>query len=251
MEEKDSVKSRLKDLADHSFSGNRFTFTGFLSMAELSEYYEIERELAYASPMVFGGSESCERCMIRFGNPEILGYEEDFPIVILEIKPVAMKFADDLNHRDFLGALMNLGINRNTLGDIKITGKSAILFCRDSMKDYIIENLIKVKHTSISIKEISDVGEIGEVKTKEKAIQLSSARIDAVISKAYNLSRNASLELFRTGKVYLNGRECSENAKTVVDNDIISVRGYGKMQFKACESVSRKGKLNCIISMYV
>lgn len=83
MEEKDSVKSRLKDLADHSFSGNRFTFTGFLSMAELSEYYEIERELAYASPMVFGGSESCERCMIRFGNPEILGYEEDFPIVIL------------------------------------------------------------------------------------------------------------------------------------------------------------------------
>lgn len=251
MEEKDSVKSRLKDLADHSFNGNRFTFTGFLSMAELSEYYEIERELAYASPMVFGGSESCERCMIRFGNPEILGYEEDFPIVILEIKPVAMKFADDLNHRDFLGALMNLGINRNTLGDIKITGKSAILFCRDSMKDYIIENLIKVKHTSISIKEISDVGEIGEVKTKKKVIQLSSARIDAVISKAYNLSRNASLELFRTGKVYLNGRECSENAKTVVDNDIISVRGYGKMQFKACESVSRKGKLNCIISMFV
>ncbi|MCQ2544091.1 MAG: YlmH/Sll1252 family protein [Lachnospiraceae bacterium] len=220
-------------------------------MAELSEYYEIERELAYASPMVFGGSESCERCMIRFGNPEILGYEEDFPIVILEIKPVAMKFADDLNHRDFLGALMNLGINRNTLGDIKITGKSAILFCRDSMKDYIIENLIKVKHTSISINEIRDVGEIGEVKTKEKVIQLSSARIDAVISKAYNLSRNASLELFRTGKVYLNGRECSENAKTVVDNDIISVRGYGKMQFKACESVSRKGKLNCIISMFV
>lgn len=162
-----------------------------------------------------------------------------------------MKFADDLNHRDFLGALMNLGINRNTLGDIKITGKSAILFCRDSMKDYIIENLIKVKHTSISIKEISDVGEIGEVKTKEKVIQLSSARIDAVISKAYNLSRNASLELFRTGKVYLNGRECSENAKTIVDNDIISVRGYGKMQFKACESVSRKGKLNCIISMFV
>lgn len=251
MEEKDSVKSRLKDLADRSFNGNRYTFSGFLSMAELSEFYEIERELSFASPKVFGGLENSERCMIRFGNPDLLGYEEDFPIVILEITPLAEKFADNLSHRDFLGALMNLGINRNTLGDINVTGKRAIMFCKDTMKDYIVENLVRVKHTSVSVKELKEAGQTEQPVTKDKVIQLSSARIDAVISKAYNLSRNTSLELFRAGKVYLNGRECTENAKTVNNNDIISVRGFGKMQFKECEGVSRKGKLNCIISLFV
>lgn len=251
MEEKDSIKTRLRDLADHSFNGNRYTFTGFLSMSELSEFYEIERELKYASPLVFGGREGCERCMIRFGNTESLGYEEEFPISILEITPLQAKFADDLNHRDFLGSLMNLGINRNTLGDINITGKCAILFCKDTMKDYIIENLTRIKHTSVKVQEVEKAGEIDKPETKDKTIQLASARIDAVISKAYNLSRNASLELFRTGKVYLNGRECTENAKLVSDNDIISVRGYGKMQFKECEGLSRKGKLNCIISLFI
>jgi RNA-binding protein YlmH len=101
---------RLTELADRSYRTGIFTFTDFLSMAELAAYYEQEGELQYASPSLFGGCEQAERQMIRFGGPEEIGYDQPFPISALAIRPLQAKFADDLTHRDFLGALMNLGI---------------------------------------------------------------------------------------------------------------------------------------------
>ena len=126
MEDTELIKKRLSELADRSYSKGQFTFTQFLNMAELSVYYEIGKTLNYAKPSVYGGYEGAERAVVRFGNPEELGYEEAFPIDLLEISPVAEKFADDLTHRDFLGALMNLGIERELLGDIIVTGKNYI-----------------------------------------------------------------------------------------------------------------------------
>ena len=101
---------RLKELADRSYSNGQFTFTDFLSTAELSAFYEKEKELKFASPLPFGGCDIAERKIVRFGNPEELGYDQPFPITALCVEPVAAKFSDDLSHRDFLGALMNLGI---------------------------------------------------------------------------------------------------------------------------------------------
>ena len=89
-------------------------------MAELDAFHRMEQELFYAHPVLFGGSEEAERMVVRFGDPEDMGYEEAFPITLLKIEPLLQKYADALGHRDFLGALMNLGIERSTLGDIFI-----------------------------------------------------------------------------------------------------------------------------------
>ena len=97
MKEKDITSDRLKDLADRSFSNNKYTYSSFLSEGELSDYFTIERELKYASPILWGGSENSDRVMVRFGDPESLGYEEDFPIVLLEIRPLNSKFSDDFS----------------------------------------------------------------------------------------------------------------------------------------------------------
>ena len=75
--------------------------------------------------ILFGGCDGTERNIARFGNSEELGYEEDFPIVCLEILPKSEKFAEPLCHRDFLGALMNLGIERKNIGDISVMHKRA------------------------------------------------------------------------------------------------------------------------------
>ena len=130
------IQNRLRDLADRSYNQNVFTFSPFLSLSEADAYYSLEKELHYASPSVFGGYENAERCMIRFGDPESLGYEQSFPIVCIHITPLMEKFADKLSHRDFLGALMNLGIERDVLGDIKAGEKEAFLFCLDSIADF-------------------------------------------------------------------------------------------------------------------
>ncbi len=251
MEEKEWTKERLEELARRSYDSGRFTFTTFLSMAELSDFYEIEHSLHYAGPKVWGGSEAAERAVIRFGDPESMGYEEEFPIAILEITPLADKFADDLSHRDFLGALMNLGINRNTLGDIFVRDKHAYLFCRDTMVDYIRENLTRVRHTTVQVRPLENIEELPKPVIREQTVQMQSLRIDAVIAKAYNMSRQTSLELFPRGLVFLNGRICTENSKSVKTGDVISVRGYGKMVLAEVGGLSKKGKLNVVIGIYV
>ena len=89
-------------------------------MSQLSLFYTVEKEVEYASPLVWGGAENCERCMVRFGSPEQFGYDELFPITLLRCAPVQKKFSDTLTHRDFLGSVIGLGIDRAKIGDIVV-----------------------------------------------------------------------------------------------------------------------------------
>ena len=219
-------------------------------MAELSVFYDYENELRYASPEIFGGCEIAERKMIRFGDEKDIGYVIDFPIVALRISPLAAKFADKLNHRDFLGALMNLGIKREVLGDIYVKDKAALVFCKDTIANYIMENLTRVKHTSVKVEVSDNTDDLITPTLEDKVIQVASVRIDAVIAKAYNMSRQEVLTPFKSGFVFLNGRVCTENAKTLSSGDIISDRGYGKFEFAEELNVSKKGKTNCKIRIY-
>ena len=242
--------NRLKDLADRSFRNGQYTFTNFLSVGEITIYKEHENELRYAYPVLYGGYDGAERRMIRFGNEEDLGFRQPFPISVLSIVPVMTKFADDLNHRDFLGALMNLGIKREMLGDILVSGKEACVFCRDSIADFIIENLTRVRHTTVKISMIDGVGEVFLPEKREKMIQVSSLRIDAVAAKVFNLSRQGILELFQAGYIQLNGIICTENAKALNPGDVVSARGFGKFDFEEQSGFSKKGKLNCRVMIY-
>ncbi|MDE6363035.1 MAG: hypothetical protein K2L86_02015, partial [Lachnospiraceae bacterium] len=147
--EETRLRKRFTELADKSYNSSQYFFTGFLSAAELDIYYQMERELSYAPVTVFGGTMDCERVMLRFGSEELCGYEAVFPIQCIEILPLIEKFGEELGHRDYLGALMNLGIERSTLGDIVISGKHAFLFCAEKMAPYILETLDKERHTSV------------------------------------------------------------------------------------------------------
>ena len=123
------LQSRLMDLAKKSYRQCIYTHTGFLGMAELDVYYRMEKELCFSHPALFGGYEGAQRQVIRFGNPEEFGYEEEFPIVCIRISPLSSKFAESLSHRDFLGALMNLQIERSQIGDILVGEKVSYLYC--------------------------------------------------------------------------------------------------------------------------
>ena len=142
-------RKRLTELAVKSYNNSQYLFTNFLSMAEQNTYFSMERELSYVPVTLFGGTGDCERVMLRFGSEELCGYEEAFPIVCMKIEPVIEKFGEQLSHRDYLGALINLGVDRATLGDIIIVEKTAYLFCTEKMAPYLLENLTQVKHTHV------------------------------------------------------------------------------------------------------
>ena len=244
------LKNRLRDLAERSYTQGIYTFTAFLGLSEQEIFWQQEKELRHAGYALEGGCQGADRVVVRFGSEAQLGYQVPFPIVCLHISPLQQKFADALSHRDFLGALMNLGINRSTLGDIKVGDREAYLFCLDSISTFICENLTQIRHTHVRCTVTEDFTEIPQEEPETVNIQVQSLRIDAVLSKVYNISREKSLELFRAGKVYVNGRLCENNSRLLKAGETVNARGFGKFSLISEPWETRKGKLAVEAAVY-
>ena len=251
MEKEDLLlQKRFSELANRAFTQNMFTFTDFLSLPELDLFYKNAPQLTFAGVTVFGGTEGADRKVIRFGNPEELGYEEPFPIRCIVIEPLLEKFGENLNHRDYLGALMNLGIERENLGDIFIKGKTGYVFCLERIAEFIMENLSQVRHTHVKLRILEQEEEFIQKEIEEVVATVASERIDGVISKVYNLSRSQSIEYFRAKKIYVNSRLCENNSYQLKPGDVISVRGYGKFVYNGVGYQTKKGKLSVKVGIY-
>ena len=113
-------KKKLLELASRANGSGRCTFTPFLGLAEQNILRCAEKELSGVIRTEFGGADGCERIMVRFGDPEDCGCACPFPIRCIRAIPRSKKFAEQLTHRDILGSLMALGIDRNRTGDIAV-----------------------------------------------------------------------------------------------------------------------------------
>lgn len=243
------LQKRLLELAERSYHQNIYTFTTFLGLSEQQVFYEIQRKVAYAGYDMEGGSPLCERKVVRFGLPDMLGYEEAYPIRCVKVEPQAPKFAEHLTHRDFLGAIMNLGIARDTVGDIFVEDKTAVVFCLDSIADYLMENLEQVKHTRVRCMA-AKVDTLSSPETEQISLSVLSARIDTIIAKLYNIARSQSTELFQSGRVYVNGRLTEHNSYVLKTGDGVTVRGFGRFYYVGEQGQTRKGKTRVIVEVY-
>ena len=251
MDDKELLKKRFVELGTRAYNAGIFTFTDFLGLSELSAFEEIKREIKGVTYSFFGGHPESERKMIRFGSPEELLYEEPFPIALIKAEPLQQKFADKLSHRDVLGALMNLGLERDNFGDIAIINNVAYVFVKESVCDYVCESLTKARHTDLKLSRIENIPADTLFKTEEKTVQLSSERLDALIAKVFNLSREAAQLLFARELVYASGRLITSVSYTPKMDEIVSVRGHGRFIYKSYEKTSRKGKLCAKVELYV
>ena len=251
MSEEEMLRNRLRELAERAYHQNIYTYTGFLSLAEQSVLADMERELSFIPWRLFGGRENCERQMAEFGSEELFGYAGTFPIALLQVAPAMEKFADALTHRDFLGAILHLGLERSVVGDILPAGKGAYLFCAESMADFLCQNLTRVKHTPVRCRRAEEVPEALRPKTEERLLTAASERADAVAAALWGKSRSQILELFRQKKVFLNGRETENPSVLLKPGDCLVVRGFGKAYYRGLEGETRKGRCRLRLEVLV
>ena len=251
-DERALLKNRFIELARKSYNSGIFTFTDFLGLAEQDVFREAEAAIRPLPYTLFGGTEGTERVMVRFGDAEEFGYELPFPNSVVKVEPLSQRFADRLGHRDFLGAILNLGIERSRLGDIVIRDNVGYVFAREDIAVYIADSLSRIKHTDVRATVTEELPEEGELyKTEMRRIQLSGERVDAVIAKVFSLSRDDAQALFKRGLVFVSGRCVESVSHTPREGDVISVRGYGRMIYRGPSSTSRKGKLNVDVELFV
>lgn len=245
------LKKRFLELAERAYNTNTYVTTGFLGMSEQAILLQCLPELSYAGCQLCGGSPSAERRLAVFGSEEAFGYPPALPIRLLEIAPRAEKYADELTHRDYLGALLNLGVERSVLGDIVCRPPLAYVYCLDSIAPFLTKELTTVRHTPVVCTESALALDDVRPELSELRLIVASLRADAVVSGLSRLSRSKALELFAAGKIFLNGREIRQSSTQLKPGDVLVIRGLGKFRFDGAEGKTRKDRLPIVLQKYL
>lgn len=244
--------NNYKDLSKKSFNSNRFVFTDFLSMSEFADLEDEKKDFIEKTYTAFGGYPDAERVVVRFGSEDELGYSEEFPISCVRIDLASPKFATKINHRDYLGSLMGLGLERRCFGDIICDERGAYIFVHNRVLDTVMRDLTSVGRNTISMKVVDELPDnFLEARTKRQMIQVASMRVDGIIAHVYKLSRKDVITLFQEKKVSVNGRLVENNDKQLAEGDAIAVRGFGKFKIAREAGLSRKGKCNLEVDIFV
>ncbi len=236
----EELKRRIEDLADRCERSGSITHSVFLTPAE---QYEAEHSirLSGCTYLFSGGVEDAERKALFF-LPSWIGPEDiDISNHIKAVR-FSVRFGEP-GHRDYLGALMGLGIRRDFLGDILVYDGGADIICMKSIEETVL-SLEKagrwgVKTESISLKDVK----IPEKQLKHLSFTVASPRLDAAVSGLFRISREKAAGHIKFGNVSLNYEACLKPDAQVKAGDIISLRGSGKARIKDFGALSRKGRL--------
>ena len=224
-------------------------FSDFLDGGERALIEDSHRMPYGYNTMFFGGYDGSERVILGvFPEWEEAGGEA-FPITVLRFD--VPKFRE-LNHRDYLGTLMSLGIDRSKTGDILTDETGAYALVMSDIAEYIATNVTKIANAGVKV-HIVDMAEFTPPapKTEERACIAASERLDAVIAAAYNISRAISERLVKEGYVKVNHRESVSRSTPLKEGDLVSVRGYGRFRLKSFGANTQKGRLHIVVEKYI
>ncbi len=221
------------------------THTRFLDLRERTLCTQAVQQAGLTKQTVFwGGYTDAERVMALFLpdylTPEDAVSPDQCPLVLLR---ATKSQADTLTHRDYLGALMGLGIERAVLGDIVITQTGADLFVTEDMADFIEMNFLRAGRKRITLEKVSlDAFEMPEAEEETGEGSVASLRLDSVAALVFRLSRAQMQERIAKGTVFLNQMQCLKPDADISPADKITVRGLGRAKVLELGGMSRKGR---------
>ena len=254
MTDNELLLARIEDCISSCEDSYLVTSTNFLDIYQQSTVIEYLRRRSGVRCDFYGGFDDSERKTAVFfpdyaeGIDYIKENPDLSPIVALDIKKDSFS---TLSHRDYLGAVMGLGIKREAVGDIIVTDKGCSMAVIRSVAGYIKENLTSVGRGSVRI-EITDTFENSgtEALFEEKRCYVSSMRLDAVVSVAFSLSRSTAADKIKRGEVLMNGVVMSKPDVKVPFGAKLVIHGSGKVIVDEDAGITKKGRQAFIIRKY-
>ena len=226
------------------YEKNKTYVSNFLSLSE-QEIFMIEAKKYPNLSLTFDGGIINAEYQKAIICPTGFNVSSNISILKIAFNPRYL----NLSHRNVLGSLIHLGIERNRIGDITLSADSAYVAVSSNMVEFIKDNLLTIHHQEVNVTEYFDQIEI-EDKGIEKTIFLQSSRLDGVIAQAFNLSRDASSELIKHEMVKVNQKIVVKSFQNLKACDIISVAHKGRIKIIDDSSTSRSGRIVMKIKIY-
>ena len=250
VKERQFLINRISDLANRAYYKNITTHTVFLNLYEQTIFQSISTSLR-VSYKILGGYDYAERKLVCFFSCNFEDINEADFMDLLHISNKNPKFSQSLSHRDYLGAIMNIGIERHTIGDICIMGHEAYVYVLKNASNIILDNLTDVKHNKVSVSKTDFKAIDFSSNIEEKIINIASNRLDSVLSSVYNISRAKANLLIDADKVFINSKLINTHSRALNPDDIVSVRGLGRFIYSDIEKISKKGRLVVKVKQYI
>lgn len=224
-------------------------FSGFLDGAEQAIIADNVIFPCDYNVLLFGGFNDAEKKIMGVFPQWTEPCTTEFPITCLKIEG---GFTRKLNHRDYLGTIMSLGLTPAKLGDIVVNDGFAYAFVHSDMAEYVEDNLHKIGNQGVKVSLIEN-SEMIEITRQYKSYGAVCAapRLDAVVGAAVNISRAQSAALINAGKIKLNHREITHTAETVKEGDLLSIRGHGRFLVDTFDGTTRKGRMHITFKQYI
>ncbi len=223
-------------------------FMHFLNEAEMQIVSEYVKSKNDALCMLFGGYDDARRCILgvfpEWEEPAC----EAFPIAALEIKK---GYNISLTHRDYLGAVLSLGIERTKVGDILTKDDGAYVFVMEDIADFVIGNLKKIANCGVCVKRAENVCDLPKPEYEHISAVAASERLDALVAAALNISRNQATLLINSGRVMVNHKEVLKTSFVLKKGDLMSIRGAGRIELEEIGNNTRSGRLHVLFKKYV
>ena len=236
------LRTHAEDLRARCEARNIPTHTAFLDMRQQSLLTDFFRTKPGIPPLFLGGYEEAERCVCAF-LPDYMDAESFEGIACIRIK-TASALPNPLTHRDYLGAMMGLGIKRETVGDILVREDGADIIVLSDMAEILRSHFEQAGRARFRAEQISFSEMIVPV-VDSKIVRdtVPSLRLDCVLSSAFRLSRGNAGAYIEAGRVFVNGRQILKNDYRLQEGDKITLRGHGKAILRAELGRSKKDRI--------
>ena len=237
--EQNLVKTALE--SDGSFC---FSFFGGYSDFERGALLCFPEYMSYSDFM-------CSGYVAAEGDnlPQISKLSSDF----ITLVKISCSSFTSLTHRDYMGSLLGLGIERSAIGDIIVNGEhEAYAFILRRMLPYITSELKSVGRSPVKVVECA-LSEGARIKQNLRVIDVvsTSLRLDCVVSSLTGISREKSKSMISSALIEHNYFSKAKPDTEVSSSDIISVRGYGKFRILDTDTKTTKGKFRIKAAKYV
>ena len=243
----EALKARIEDAADLSAVRKAPCFVGFLDERQADLSSKIARNLGVQGFMLWGGYEDAQRRMFAAFPKELLPDSERFPVISIYL---SFRKEDSLSHRDFLGALMGLGIKREALGDILVGEGRCVLFCKEEIANFVETQLTKVGRTGVKLVPAGSFPLPEGQRVEELSFTVASNRLDCAVACFVRSSREKSRQLFSQGLVTHNYEVEKSLSAVLQEGDKVSIQGYGKFIIDQIGSETKKGRLKLAARKY-
>ena len=240
--------ARLADKLDAAGRGTP-SCTGFLSTAQQESALRLINAQGHPRHLFSGGYADAERKVCAF-LPD-WQEEEDWesPFTALRCRWLS---GEKLTHRDFLGAILGQGIDREKVGDILVGESSCDLLVFKELLPYLLQNFTEAGRAKLRVSEVS-LDKVSAPPAQVKTVHdtVNSPRLDAVMATGFSVGRSKAAALIAAGRVELNHRPCLKGDKPVEQGDVITCRGLGKCVVTELGGLSKKGRVILKLERYV